>query len=199
MRQLVLLSLTLCLWARQDLPDLEAKLYAYIQQTQIKEHPLPRYIGTWPSYPKYSGVRKEIPESNSFMTLQTLIYLDAVAEDFHLPEVDKIYALANKQIDKYVEDGKRTQEAEGTISFWPLIQTEDGRLIRSFDTQWYNTSMRILNLGNDFDTSAHAFTWFYQSNKHREFLDAFVHSLAKYTDHNRTVEHPLNTQCQRRS
>lgn len=194
MKQFVILSLALSLWAKQDLPPLETKLYTYIQQTQIKEHPISRYIGTWPSYPKYSGVRKEIPESNSFMTLQTLILLEDVNKDFYLRQAEEVYALANKQIDNYVQDAKQTNEPEGTLSFWPLLQDDEGKWIRSFDTQWYNTSMRILDVGNDFDTSSQAFSWFYLTKQHPEFLDAFVQSVALYTDHNRSLEHPLNPQ-----
>lgn len=201
MRQFFLLTLALCLWARseadfrkQNLPPLEAKLYAFIQQTQISEHPISRYIGTWPTYPKYSGVRKEIPESNSFMTLQTLVLLEDVDQDFHLPDLDKVYALANAQLDNYVQDAKTTDEPKGTLSFWPLLQDDEGKWIRSFDTQWYNSSMRILDVGNDFDTSSQAFSWFYHTQQHPEFLDAFVQSVALYTDQNRSLEHPLNPQ-----
>lgn len=194
MRQLVLLILALSLWAKEELPPLEAKLYAYIKQTQIKEHPIPRYVGTWLTYPKYSGVRKEIPESNSFMTLQTLILLEEVHKDYRLPGLEKIYSLANKQLEHYVNDAKKTHEPSGTISFWPLLRTDGGEWIRSFDTQWYNTSMRILDVGNDFDTSSQAFSWFYLSKQHPQFLDSFVRNVSLYTDANRQAEHPLNQQ-----
>lgn len=192
MRQLVLLSLCLCLWAKQDLPPLEAKLYAYIQQSQIKDHPISRYIGTWPSYPKYSGVRKEIPESNSFMTLQTLILLEEVNQDYILPDIDKVYALANQQLDTYLTDAQATHEPKGTIAFWPLLQDDDGQWIRSFDIQWYNRSMRILNVGNDFDTSSQAFAWFYLSHQNSRFQEGFTQSVSLYTDENRSLEHPAN-------
>lgn len=194
MKQLLLLTLCLCLYSSQELPPLEAKLYAYIHQTQIKEHPISRYIGTWPTYPKYSGLRKEIPESNSFMTLQTLILLEEVNQEYILPQIEEIYSLANKQINNYVQDSKITLEPKGTISFWPLLQDEEGKWIRSFDTQWYNSSMRILDVGNDFDTSSQAFAWFYLSRQHPQFLDSFVKSVSLYTDHNRSLEHPLNPQ-----
>ena len=179
---------------KKDLGALEKKLYAYILKTQIKEHQIPRYIGTWPSYPKYSGARKEIPESNSFMTLQTLILLHEVNKDFHLPHIQTIYTLANIQLNHYVQDAKKTDEPNGTLSFWPLIQAEDGSYIRSFDTQWYNTSMRILDVGNDFDTSSQAFVWFYKNSTHTKFLDGFVHSVSLFTDTNRSSSHPLNIQ-----
>lgn len=192
MRILLLLLCALSLWAKQELPPLENKLYAFIQETQFKAHPISRYIGTWPSYPKYSGVRKEIPESNSFMTLQTLLLLHEVNQDYLLPDLEKIVDPANKQILRYIDDAKKTDEAEGTISFWPLIQTDEGKWIRSFDTQWYNSTMRILDVGNDFDTSSQAFVWLYASNQNREFLDSFVHSVNRYIDHNRSLEHPLN-------
>ncbi len=194
MKQLVLLTLSLCLYSSQELPPLEAKLYAYIHQTQIREHPISRYIGTWPTYPKYSGIRKEIPESNSFMTLQTLILLEEVNQEYILPKIEEIYSLANKQINNYVQDSTFTLEPKGTISFWPLLQDDEGKWIRSFDTQWYNSSMRILDVGNDFDTSSQAFAWFYLSRQHPQFLDSFVKSVSLYTDHNRSLEHPLNPQ-----
>jgi len=191
-RTVFLLTLALSLWAKQPLPPLEEKLYAFIQQNQIQEHPIERYIGTWPSYPKYSGVRKEIPESNSFMTLQTLILLNEIDQDYILPGLDTIVGAANRQILHYVEDAKQTDEPVGTVAFWPLIQTDEGKWIRSFDTQWYNTTMRILDVGNDFDTSSQAFVWLYMSKQKRDFLDGFVESLNRYTDTNRSKEHPLN-------
>lgn len=192
MRVVFLLTLAFSLWAKEPLPPLEEKLYAFIRQDQIQEHPISRYIGTWPSYPKYSGVRKEIPESNSFMTLQTLILLHEVDQDYTLPGLDKLVDSANRQILHYVDDAKQTDEPTGTVSFWPLIQTDEGKWIRSFDTQWYNTTMRILDVGNDFDTSSQAFVWLYLSNQKREFLNGFVHSVNRYTDAGRSNEHPLN-------
>lgn len=194
MKHLFLITLALSLWAKQPLSPLEAKLYAYIQKTQIKEHPISRYLGTWPSYPKYSGARKEIPESNAFMTLQTLILLHEIDQKYELPDSEQLFELANSQILNYVKDAKQTDEARGTIAFWPLLQSDEGEWIRSFDTQWYNTSMRILDVGNDFDTSSQAFVWFYLSNQNRSFLDDFVISTANYIDLNRTQEHPLNLQ-----
>ena len=188
------LSLCLSLFAQQQLSPLELKLYRFIQKSQISEHHLARYIGTWPSYPKYNGLRKEIPESNAFMTLQTLILLHEVNQDYPLPQLDKINYLANKQISNYIDDAAKTNEEKGTISFWPLIPTDEGKFIRSFDTQWYNTSMRILNVGNDFDTSSQAFIWLYLTKRNRAFLDSFVKSVAKYTDKDRILEHPLNLQ-----
>jgi|GEM_PF-5276053 len=179
---------------KKDLGPLEQKLYAYILKTQIKEHEISRYIGTWPTYPKYSGARKEIPESNSFMTFQTLLLLHGVNERYNLPHIQTIYTLANAQMSKYVQDAGKTNEPKGTLSFWPLIQTDDGTYIRSFDTQWYNTSMRILNVGNDFDTSSQAFVWFYKTSTHKNFLDDFVDSVSLYTDTNRSSAHPLNIQ-----
>ncbi len=194
MRLFLFLSLCLSLWAEQALPPLEAKLYAFIQHNQISEHPLERYIGTWPSYPKYTGVRKEIPESNSFMTLQTLIILHEISQEYTLPGLDKVISRANEQILHYVQDAKKTNEPKGTIAFWPLLQDGESNWIRSFDTQWYNTSMRILNVGNDFDTSSQAFVWLYLSAQNRSFLDDFVRTLSRYTDLNRSQEHPLNLQ-----
>ena len=192
MKALLLLCFASFLWAKQALPPLENRLYKFIQKTQITEHEIPRYLGTWPTYPKYNGARKEIPESNSFMTLQTLILLHQVNEQYELNGINRLYALADKQIQNYVNDAKVTDEAEGTISFWPLMQTDDGEWIRSFDTQWYNTSMRILNVGNDFDSSSQAFVWFSLQNENRVFMDNFVKSVGDYSDINRTFEHPLN-------
>jgi hypothetical protein len=191
-RTVFLLILALSLWAKQLLPPLEGKLYAFIRHNQIQEHPIERYIGTWPSYPKYSGVRKEIPESNSFMTLQTLILLHEIDQDYTLPGLDKIVDTANRQILRYADDAKQTNEPAGTVAFWPLVQTDEGKWIRSFDTQWYNTNMRILDVGNDFDTSSQAFVWFYMSKQKRVFLDGFIESVNRYTDTNRSKEHPLN-------
>jgi hypothetical protein len=191
-RSLFLFSLALSLWAKQPLPALEAKLYAFIQNTQIKEHPIRRYVGTWPSYPKYVRAQKEIPESNAFMTLQTLVLLHELHQMYELPAIEQLFALANAQMLKYADDAEQTAETKGTIAFWPLLQSDEGEWIRSFDTQWYNTSMRILDVGNDFDTSSQAFVWFYLSGQKRSFLDDFVLSSARYRDLNRTHEHPLN-------
>ena len=102
------LILSLSLWARQ-LPPLEQKLYNYIKKSQIKEHDIPRYIGTWPSYPKYSGARVEIPESNSFMTLQTIILLKQVSKQYELKGLEDIFSLANKQIQNYLDDAQKTK------------------------------------------------------------------------------------------
>jgi len=191
-RSFLLLSLALSLWAKQPLPALEAKLYAFIQNTQIKEHPISRYVGTWPSYPKYVRIQKEIPESNAFMTLQTLILLHELHQMYELPKIEKLFELANTQMLNYTDDARQTGETKGTIAFWPLLQGDEGEWIRSFDTQWYNTTMRILDVGNDFDTSSQAFVWFYISGQKRHFLDDFVISSARYRDLNRTQEHPLN-------
>ena len=191
MKYLLLFLLTFSLYCK-ELPSLEQKLYNYIRNTQIKEHHIKRYIGTWPTYPKYSGARVEIPESNSFMTLQTLILLNQVNQDYDLAEIDNLYTLANKQIQNYLDDTKKTNELKGTVSFWPLIKSEDGKWIRSFDTKWYNTSMRILNIGNDFDTSSQAFSWFYTLNKNKKFLDSFVNNVSNYVDTNRGNEHFSN-------
>lgn len=199
MKLFVLLSFALLLWAKQDLSPLENKLYKFIQRTQITEHYLPRYVGTWPTYPKYNGARKEIPESNSFMTLQTLVLLHQVNETYKLKDINKLYALADKQIQNYVKDAEKTDEAKGTISFWPLIQTDEGKWIRSFDTQWYNTTLRILNVGNDFDSSSQAFSWFFIQEQNREFMDAFVHSVSEYVDTNRSLEHPLNQKWKKKN
>jgi len=192
-RLLFLLSLALSLWAKQALPPLESKLYAFVQKEQIKEHPIKRYLGTWPSYPKYTGARKEIPESNSFMTLQTLILLHEINQDYALPEVEKVFEAANTQILHYIDDTAQTNEVKGTIAFWPLLQSDEGKWIRSFDTQWYNTSMRILDVGNDFDTSSQAFVWPYLTKQKREVHDDFTRNVAKYTDPNRALQHPLNS------
>jgi hypothetical protein len=164
-RTLLLFAFAFSLYAKQTLSPLQEKLYTFIKQNQIQAHPINRYIGTWPSYPKYSGVRKEIPESNSFMTLQTLILLHQIDQDYELPGLDKVVASANRQILHYADDAKQTDEPAGTVAFWPLIQTDEGKWIRSFDTQWYNTTMRILDVGNDFDTSSQAFVWFYLSGQ----------------------------------
>jgi len=188
----LILSFVLSLWAKQDLSPLEKKLYKFIQNTQYKEHYIKRYIGTWPTYPKYSGARKEIPESNSFMTLQTIVLLNAVDKDYNLENVEDIYTLADNQIQNYVLDAKQTNEIEGTISFWPLLQADNGKWIRSFDTQWYNTSMRILNVGNDFDSSSQAFSWFYKRKTNKEFLNNFVKNVSSFVDANRSLEHPAN-------
>jgi len=193
-RFVLFFTLGLSLWAVQSLPPLEAKLYAYIQQNQISKHPIKRYLGTWPSYPMYDGARKEIPESNAFMTLQTLILLHEVNQDYKLPAIEKLFASANRQMINYIEDGKKTGEPKGTIAFWPLLQDDEGNWIRSFDTKWYNSSMRILNVGNDFDTSSQAFVWFYLRDKERTFLDDFVETVSQYRDLNRSLEHPLNLQ-----
>ena len=199
MKVLILLSFAFVLWAKQDLPPLEEKLYHFIQKTQFKEHDLTRYRGTWPSYPKYSGVRKEIPESNSFMTLQTLVLLEEVNKTHNLKNVEKVYTLADEQIQNYVLDANKTDEARGTISFWPLIQTDEGKWIRSFDTQWYNTSMRILNVGNDFDSSSQAFAWFFKREQNRDFMDSFVKSVSDYVDTNRSLEHALNEKWKKKN
>ena len=188
---LFLFITSLSLWAR-ELPPLEQKLYNYIKKSQIKKHDISRYIGTWPSYPKYSGARVEIPESNSFMTLQTIVLLKQVSRNYKLNDIEDIFSLADKQIQNYVDDAKKTDELKGTISFWPLIKTDDGKYIRSFDTKWYNSSMRILDIGNDFDTSSQAFSWFYISNTHKEFLDNFVNSVAIHVDKDREEEHFSN-------
>lgn len=187
----LLLILSLSSWA-SELPPLEKKLYNYIKKSQIKNHDKPRYIGTWHSYPKYTGLRVEIPESNSFMTLQTIILLKQINKDYKLNDVDTIFYLADKQIQHYLDDAKKTDELEGTISFWPLMQTDEGNFIRSFDTKWYNTSMRILNIGNDFDTSSQAFSWFYMNNTHKDFLYNFVKNISLHVDTNRTNEHFSN-------
>jgi len=190
--KLLLLFITsLPVWAG-SLTPLEKKLYNYIKKSQIKKHNIPRYIGTWPSYPKYSGIRVEIPESNSFMTLQTIVLLKQISQSYELENVEDIFTLANKQIKNYIDDSKKTGEIKGTISFWPLIQAKDGKWIRSFDTKWYNSSMRILNIGNDFDTSSQAFSWFYMSNTNRNFLDDFVINVALHVDTNREQEHFSN-------
>jgi len=192
-KYLILFIFTFVLSAT-ELPPLEKKLYNFIKKTQIKEHELDRYIGTWPTYPKYSGARIAIPESNSFMTLQTLILLYEINQDYVLDDVQNIYDLANKEIQNYVLDTKKTDELEGTISFWPLLKSEDGKSIRSFNTKWYNTSLRILNIGNDFDTSSQAFSWFFILQNNRNFLDSFVKNVALYLDKNREEEHFSNDQ-----
>ncbi len=194
MRLFILVLIGLNLWAAQSLPPLEAKLYAYIQKNQIAEHPIERYLGTWPSYPMYDGARKEIPESNAFMTLQTLILLHEVNQEYDLPSIQNLFSSANRQISNYIKDAQQTSEPKGTIAFWPLLQDDEGNWIRSFDTKWYNTSMRILNVGNDFDTSSQAFVWLYLDHQDKTFLDGFVHTLSHFTDLNRSVEHPLNLQ-----
>jgi len=191
LKYLFLFILTVILSAK-ELPPLEKKLYNFIKKTQIKEHEISRYIGTWPTYPKYSGARISIPESNSFMTLQTLILLHEVNQNYNLDGVKNIYNLANTQIQNYILDAQKTNEIKGTISFWPLIKSDNGVWIRSFNTKWYNTSMRILNIGNDFDTSSQAFSWFYILNKNRDFLDSFVKNVSLYTDKNREEEHFSN-------
>ncbi len=194
MKFIFLFTLGLSLWADQALTDLEAKLYAYIQTNQIEKHPIKRYLGTWPSYPMYDGARKEIPESNAFMTLQTLILLYEVNQDYELPFIEQVFSSANRQINNYIADARKTGEPKGTIAFWPLLQDDEGNWIRSFDTKWYNTSMRILNVGNDFDTSSQAFVWLYLRKKERPFLDDFVQTVSRYRDLNRSLEHPLNLQ-----
>lgn len=191
MKYVLLFIISLSLFSK-ELPPLEKKLYNFIKNTQIKEHEIKRYIGTWPTYPKYTGARISIPESNSFMTLQTLILLYEVNQDYKLNDIKNLYELANSQIQNYMQDANKTNELRGTISFWPLIQTDDGKWIRSFDTKWYNSSMRILNIGNDFDTSSQACSWFYMLNKNRDFLDSFVKNVGSYTDKDRKLEHFSN-------
>ena len=187
-----MLCISLSLFAKEDLGALEAKLYTYILQTQIKEHDIPRYVGTWASDAKYTGARKSIPDSNSFMTFQTLILLNEVNKDYTLPHIQDLNTLANTQMNHYVDDAQRTNEPKGTLSFWPLLKTDEGKYIRSFDTIWFNRSMRILNIADDFDTSSQAFVWFYMDATNREFLHNFVNSVSLYTDTNRSSSHPLN-------
>jgi len=191
--RLLLLSFFSLSLGASELTSVEEKLYNYIKKTQIKQHHISRYIGTWPTYPKYSGARVEIAESNSFMTLQTIVLLKQVNEVYKLEGVKNIFSLANKQIQNYVDDAKKTDEIKGTISFWPLIKTDEGKFIRSFDTKWYNSSMRILNIGNDFDTSSQAFSWFYMTNTHKDFLDNFVKNVTLHVDKDRKNEHFSNT------
>ncbi|HIC44374.1 MAG TPA: hypothetical protein EYO73_08855 [Sulfurimonas sp.] len=204
LRYICLCFLSLGLYAqdppnKKNLGDLESKLYAYILKTQIKEHDISQFIGTWPSNAKYLGARKTIPDSNSFMTFQTLILLHDVNQVFELPHINKVYSLSNTQMQNYVQDARKNHEPKGTLSFWPLLQIDKETYIHSFDTQWYNTSLRILDIANDFDTSSQAFVWFYFQNIQPQFLKDFTFSLALYTDTNRSLEHPLNKQWKDKS
>jgi len=161
---------------------------------QLKDHDISRYIGTWKSNAKYNGARSPIPESNSFMTLQTLILLHEVNKHYNLPNIHILNTRANAQILLYVSDAKHTNEPQGTVSFWPLLKDSDGNLLRSFDTKWYNTLPRMMNIANDFDTSSQAFVWFYINHQAPEFKKHFVQTVSLYTDTNRFSEHPLNKQ-----
>lgn len=176
--------------AKELLPPLESKMWNYIYISQVRDNAIVRTKGGWPSFSKFRGTKIHSQESNSFVTSQLLISLSSIDQKFILPNFMEASDFANQFLDKYIDDGKKTNEAEGTIAYWPLLTTPEGKLIRSFSVAFPYRNLSPFNVPNDLDASANYFSWVYKNNIHPEYLNAFAKTAGKYLDLGRAVIHP---------
>jgi hypothetical protein len=176
-------------FAKNALPSLESKMWNFIKDTQIRDNKIIRTKGGWPSFSRFKGTNIHSPESNSFVTTQLLVALNNVENNYEFPGFQAASIEANHFFDLYLEDTKRTHEPDGTIAYWPLLETPSGKLIRSFSTKFPYRNLKPFNVPNDLDASANFFMWLYKNNTHSDYLASFEKTAGFYLDSKRQVEY----------
>lgn len=170
------------LLAKSELPVLESKMWNFLITTQVQDNKIVRTKGGWPSFSRFRGTNIHSQESNSFVTSQLLVALSEVEKSYHFPRFEEASIEANEFLDKFLEDTNKTNEAQGTIAYWPLLKTSSGKSIRSFSTKFPYRHLKSFNVPNDLDASANYFMWLHLSNNHPEYLHAFEKSSGHYLD-----------------
>ena len=161
-------------------------LWNYLKKSQLNENLAPRTKGGWPSYSRFKNTNIHSLESNSFVTTQILISLTNVNRYFPLNDFDQVAKKANSFLDQYLEDAKKTSEPLGSMAYWPLLKTQDGRFIRSFSVEFPYNKLKVFNVPNDLDVSANYFMWKFSDDSHHDFLNSFQKTAGNYLDLNRS-------------
>lgn len=177
------------LFAKSALPELESKMWNFLVDTQVQDNKVIRTKGGWPSFSRFRGTNIQSQESNSFVTSQLLVAISDVEKYFLFPGLEKTGDEANEFLDSFLEDANKTNEAMGTIAYWPLLKTPSGKLIRSFSTNFPYRNLKAFNVPNDLDASANYFMWLYLNQSHPEYLHAFEKSAGRYLDLGRKVQY----------
>lgn len=181
---------SLSLSAKLPLPPLELKMWNYLIQSQISDNNTIRTKGEWPSYSRFSETQIHSLESNSFITTQILLAIFEINKIYDLPHVDSVYLNANLFLDKFLFDSKMTNEPEGTIAYWPLIETPNGKWIRSFSTKFPYRDLKVFNIPNDLDASANLYSWYIKTNQKINYLNSFELTVSQFIDINREQLYP---------
>jgi len=185
-----ILFLTNLSFAKMDLPELEAKMWNYILHQQVDDNHVVRTEGGWPTYSRFRYSNIQSRESNSFVTSQLLVALGPFGKKYHFLNFEGVANRANLFLKKYVEDARKTAEPEGTIAYWPLLQTSSGKWIRSFSTKFPYNRLKTFNVPNDLDASANYFMWVHLNREDESYLHSFVKAVGDYLDKDREVLHP---------
>ncbi len=175
--------------AKLPLPELEAKMWHFLETTQIKDNAVIRTKGSWPSFSRFKATNIKSLESNSFVTTQTLLAIKNISDIYQLPNFENITEEANSFLDLYLEDAQKSNELPGTIAYWPLIQTPSGKWIRSFSADIPYRYLKAFNVPNDLDASANVYMWFLKEQKHPDYLLSFEKTVGMFTDSNRRVQY----------
>lgn len=190
MKLLIILFLfTQSAFSKTALPELEAKMWIFLRDTQVRDNKVIRTKGGWPSFSRFRGTNIHSPESNSFVTTQLLVALSSVEKKFEFPGFEAASANANDFLDLFLEDTRLTNEPDGTIAYWPLLKTPSGKLIRSFSTAFPYRNLKPFNVPNDLDASANYFMWLYANENKPAYLNAFEKTSGNYLDLKRKVQY----------
>ncbi|MCK5884460.1 MAG: hypothetical protein KAG61_12285 [Bacteriovoracaceae bacterium] len=196
---LAILFLSSFAQAKDELPELEAKLWNYIVQSQVSTHKVSRYVGGWPTYFRVSGNPIKVKETNSFLSSQLLVALHEINHSYEMPGMDRVIELSNTALQSYRNDTTITGEPLGTVSYWPIQYTKSGKLKRTFSSTFPYSHIDLLNIPNDFDSSSQAFMWFYLSDQQHDYFDSFVETVGSYVDTGRISEHKNEQRWKERS
>jgi hypothetical protein len=165
-------------------------MWNFLLDTQVRDNKIVRTKGGWPSFSRFRGTNIQSQESNSFVTSQLLVAISSIEKNYELPGFTAASNEANQFLDLFLEDAKKTNEPDGTMAYWPLLQTASGKWIRSFSTSFPYNRLKPFNVPNDLDVSANYFIWIYNNNNnHPEFFEAFEKTAGDYTDSSRSLHH----------
>jgi hypothetical protein len=170
---------------KQQLSSFDAKIYKGIVSTQLKRSTVPRAEGGWAIYSKLQG-QYFSAEANSFQVSKELLALSEVNRTVELPGFDQVAKMANSTLRTYLSDARETKEPAGTLAYFPIMDHSTGR--RGVPNP-IATMVPAFNVPDDFDSSSQAFLWFNRSGQQSAYQDAFVSTVAKYRDVNRSTQH----------
>lgn len=176
--------------AKIPLPSLESKMWNYLVLSQLSNNDTIRTKGEWPSYSRFHGTNIHSLESNSFITTQLLLALLELNTQYELPKFENVAKNANDFLDTFIGDANKTNEPEGTIAYWPLIETPNGKWIRSFSAKFPYRDLKIFNIPNDLDASANLYSWYIKTNQKINYLDGFEQTVGLFVDNDRRNIYP---------
>jgi hypothetical protein len=113
-----------------------------------------------------------------------------IDQKYHLPQKEIVFKNAQDFLDTFLEDANKTNEPAGTIAYWPLIETPNGKWIRSFSTQIPYRNLKVFNVPNDLDASANLYVWFLKTNQNQNYRNGFEQTVGQFIDTNRSEIYP---------